>query len=243
MRLDHFVLNIDKKYQQDQTVVAEIQKFLPYMPKWGKGTAGFKVSNIWIGKEYLEMVHIRKAHGGGWISKWTELYNNGHRGMICLMLDVENIDTLYQFAQENQIAMSEPKWLDFKWFFNLLTRRMPWRNSYLPFFENVPFQIGFQEMKDNDARKFMEQYMVPNASEQGISGISEVVVSGLFTDEDFAMLDLFFAENIKNIDKNRQLTFATQRILFKQADCYTVELQTSSDRKEMIEIENVTIFL
>lgn len=241
MKLDHFVLNIDKKYQQDETIIEKIQKSLPYMPKWGKGTAGFKVSNIWIGKEYLELVHIRKAHGGGWVPEWTTMYNNGHRGMICLMLDVENIDELYQFAHTKNVAMSEPKWLEFKWFLNLLTRRMPWRNSYLPFFEHVPFQIGFQEMKDDKARDFMEQYMVPNASEQGINGITDVIVSGRFTENDFIMLDCIFGDKIKEVDGNRHLILSGQTVLFQQADTYTVTLQTTSDQKENIEIENVII--
>lgn len=34
---------------------------LPYEPKWGKGTKGFNVSNLWIGNEYLEMVNIKRT--------------------------------------------------------------------------------------------------------------------------------------------------------------------------------------
>lgn len=42
---------------------------------------------------------------------------------------------------------------------------MPWRNYYVPFFENVPFQIGFQETKDEKSGEFMNQYMVFNVKE------------------------------------------------------------------------------
>mgnify|MGYP000877496221 FL=1 len=58
MKLDHFVVNIDKKYQKDEKNISNISDSIPYEPKWGKGTKGFKVSNLWIGNEYLEMVHV-----------------------------------------------------------------------------------------------------------------------------------------------------------------------------------------
>ncbi len=162
MKLDHFVVNIDEKYQKDEKNISKISDSIPYEPKWGKGTKGFKASNLWIGNEYLEMIHILKKNGGGWVPEWTAKFNQGHRGMICLMLDVPDIDFIVQNLKSKGIPVTEPKWLEFKWFFNILTRRMPWRNSYIPFFENVPFQIGFQEMKDDRSRELMNQYMVPN---------------------------------------------------------------------------------
>ena len=39
---------------------------VPYEPKWGKGTKGFKASNIWIGNEYLEMIPPIK-YGWWWV--------------------------------------------------------------------------------------------------------------------------------------------------------------------------------
>lgn len=73
MKFDHFVLNIDEKYQSDTQIVKEINEAnFPYVPKYDKGTKGFKVSNLWIGQEYLEMVNILTADGGGWIPEWTK---------------------------------------------------------------------------------------------------------------------------------------------------------------------------
>ncbi len=60
MKLDHFVINVDRKFQVDKNIIKNIKDSIPYEPKWGKGTKGFKVSNLWIGNEYLEMVHILK---------------------------------------------------------------------------------------------------------------------------------------------------------------------------------------
>ncbi|WP_176698691.1 hypothetical protein [Romboutsia hominis] len=104
------------------------------------------------------------------------LYNNGHRGLICIMLDVVNIDEVYNLLNKKSIEITKPEHLKFKWFFNMLTRTMPWQNSYINFFEGVPLQIGFQQMNDEKSRKFMNEYMIPNSRDNDIIGISEVIV-------------------------------------------------------------------
>ena len=97
LRIDHLVVNIDKKYQTDEIAIQSIRDTgVPYEPKWGKGTKGFKASNIWIGNEYLEMIYLLKKDGGGWKPEWVEKYNKGHRGLICLMLDVDDLDKIYE---------------------------------------------------------------------------------------------------------------------------------------------------
>lgn len=149
LRIDHLVVNIDKKYQTDKTVIQSVRNTgFPYEPKWGKGTKGFKASNIWIGNEYLEMIHLLKNDGGGWKAEWVEKYNKGHRGLICLMLDVDDLDKIYEEMIDTNIT--KPQYLQFKWGFGLFTKTMPWRNSYFPFFEGVPLQIGLQQMKDEN---------------------------------------------------------------------------------------------
>ncbi|WP_234410458.1 hypothetical protein [Caldalkalibacillus mannanilyticus] len=81
MKIDHLVVNIDPHFQEDTDFINQVHHTgLPYEPKWGKGTKGFKVSNIWIGDEYFELVRIKSKDGGGWIPQWTAKYNEGHRG-------------------------------------------------------------------------------------------------------------------------------------------------------------------
>lgn len=65
VRLDHFVINIDN----DMKKLIELKKQIaplgiPFEPTWGKGTKGFKVANIWIGLQYLEMVWLKKRTVG-----------------------------------------------------------------------------------------------------------------------------------------------------------------------------------
>ena len=101
MKIDHLVVNVDEKYHNDNNIIKSIRENnFPHEPKWGKGTKGFKVSNLWIGNEYLEMIRILKENGGGWIQEWITKYNYGHRGMICLMLNVADIDITYQALTE-----------------------------------------------------------------------------------------------------------------------------------------------
>ncbi len=245
MKLDHFVVNINEKYQKDKNIIDDIRNAdFPYEPKWGKGTKGFKVSNLWIGNEYLEMVNILNTDGGGWVKEWSKKYNEGHRGMVCLMLDIENIDELYQILNQKNIPVTLPKWLEFKWFFNLLTRRMPWRNCYIPFFEKVPFQIGFQEMKDEKSRDFMNQYMVPNSRDKGIDGINKVIIRGAYSHNDFDMLKNVFGNLIKNENsKFISIELSTKQLIeFTVDPMYQVELYANSATGRFVEIENVKIY-
>lgn len=244
---DHLVININEGYQKDNKCInAIIEAGFPYKPTWGKGTRGFKVSNLWIGNEYFEMVNILKEDGGGWVEAWTKLYKNGHRGLICLMLDTNSLDNIYNVFRDRNINITTPEFLKFKWFFNLFTRTMPWKNSYINFFEGAPLQIGFQEMKDDKARKFMEEYMVPNSRENEILGIKKIVVKGSFNQNDIEVIEKIFSEYIINttpitikLDKN-------QTLIFEKDKEYKVDIFTQCNNEKFknkkILIENVTIY-
>lgn len=244
MKLDHFVINVDKKYQTDKTIIDCIRaNGFPYEPKWGKGTKGFKVSNLWIGNEYFEMIRILKPDGGGWIEEWTRKYNKGHRGMICLMFDVEGIDTIYHSLNRKNIPVTQPKWLEFKWFFSLLTRRMPWRNCYIPFFEGIPLQIGFQEMKDEKSRDFMNQYMVPNSRDNGIKGINKVIIKGQFTENDFDLISTVFGNTAYKHETSIKIKLPLNQIIEFVTDIYyKIDIYTDSSKGDFIEIENIKLY-
>ena len=243
MKIDHIVLNINPKYQTDNSIIEEIRKTgLLYKPENGKGTSGFKASNIWIGNEYFEMINILKPDGGGWVHKWTNLYNKGHRGMICLMLDVDNIESLYKNIKGKGIEISEPEWLEIKLFLNLFTKRMPWRNSYLPFFSEVPLQIGFQQLKDEKTRNFMNQRMNPNSIENGIKGIREITIFGKFSDYDFNLLNIVFEHKAEEEgNRIKVLLNSNQKVIFEKSDNYNVIVKTESNYNKSTVIENIKI--
>lgn len=245
-KFDHFVINIDERYQKDKSVIDTIvNSGFPYEPSWGKGTRGFKASNLWIGNEYFEMINILKSDGGGWKSDWVDLYNQGHRGLVCIMLDVVNIKELYNLLKEKNIEITKPEHLRFKWFFKMLTRTMPWQNSYVNFLEGIPLQIGFQQMNDEKSREFMNAYMVPNSKDNNIEGISKVRVKGSLTknDKDF-ICKLFDTYVTKTEPLTIQLN-QQQVLVFEDSESYSVEMVTKCDNDKFndktISIENVDV--
>lgn len=246
MKIDHLVININDEYQLSNKTIEEIKKNgFPYEPKWGKGTKGFKASNLWIGNEYFEMIRLLKKDGGGWKEEWVNHYNQGHRGLICLMIDVDNLDIEYQRILDKGINITEPKYLQFKWFFNLLTRTMPWRNSYIEFFEGVPMQIGFQQMKDEKSLDYMRQYMVPNSKDNGIEGIRKVVIKGSFSEKDYELIQQIFEVEEKNNDSIVVALSDNQQLIFQKSDFYSIEVYTYGDNENLygnkIKIENIQV--
>lgn len=217
---------------------------LPYESKWGKGTKGFKVSNLWIGNEYFEMVRIKKKDGGGWLQSWTEEYNRGHRGLIGFALDVEDIEAVYKRLLNLKVEVSPPEPLRFRWFFNLLTRTMPWKNSYIPRFEGVPFQFFLQQMNDEKSLAFMQQYMVPNSREHNIQGISQINIYGAWTPKDKKVLQDIFTDLVIQ-DGVITISLESQTICCMDAKTYRVEVLLDCQNDEYsgkeLEVGNLII--
>lgn len=122
---------------------------------------------------------------------------------------------------------------------------MPWQNSYIKFFEGIPLQIGFQQMKDDEARNFMKQYMVPNSYENGISGIDKVIVKGALTSNDKDLLKIIFDSYII---KDTPLTISLnekQVLIFQEDKNYLVEIFCKCTNNDFINkcigIENITL--
>ena len=106
----------------------------------------------------------------------------------------------------------------------------------------MPFQIGFQEMKDDKSRDFMSQYMVPNSKENGINGIYHVIIKGEFTNNDFDTIVSVFGEK-SNKEKNsiKVELNENQIIEFQKNQTYEIELFTNADNENTVKIENLTI--
>jgi hypothetical protein len=159
------------------------------------------------------------------------------------MFDVEGIDTIYHSLNRKNIPVTQPKWLEFKWFFSLLTRRMPWRNCYIPFFEGIPLQIGFQEMKDEKSRDFMNQYMVPNSRDNGIKGINKVIIKGQFTENDFDLISTVFGNTAYKHETSIKIKLPLNQIIEFVTDIYyKIDIYTDSSKGDFIEIENIKLY-
>ena len=244
LRIDHLVLNIDEYYQQEESTRMIEDVGLPYVPKNGKGTSGFKVSNLWLGDEYFEMVRIKKEDGGGWVPDWTKRYLAGERGLVCLMLETENMKALYSKLHKKD--MSLPEQAKYKLFYGLLSISPPWKNAYMPFLEGVPFQIGFQQMNNEKSKEKMYKQMKPNSRENGFTGISHIEIYGKYTRNDRELIYSLFTTkgDVENGDLVWELK-NNQKIVFIQAEEYNVNVYLNKENdngsKELIKIENVSI--
>lgn len=193
--IDHIVVNVDEKYQKNIQFIEQVNRLgLPYTPSKGKGNKGFKASNLWVGEEYFEFIYIKSKDGGGWIKDWVDKYNSGHRGVIGLFLKTHNIEKTSELLKS--FGISNPERISFPFFFKLINFSAKWQNAYLPYFDEVPFQLGFQQVDSPQIEKKMRNRMVPNSKANGIDGIKSVQFFGPFTRRDFEWLkNVFYCIN------------------------------------------------
>ncbi|MDQ0360341.1 hypothetical protein [Breznakia pachnodae] len=238
-KIDHLVLNIDRKYQINKNDIENIQESkIPYLPDKGKKTKGFRASNLWIGKEYLEMITILNDDGGGWTKDWVEKYHEGHRGLICVMLSVSDINELYTLFKH--LNMSKPERITFS-LFKFFKMRSPWKNCYLPFFENEQLQIGFQQIDSDKVQENMQKKMVPNSVENGIHGIEIVELYGKWSDTDFSIMATVF-NNCNQTEQSFNVTLPSQqKLIFIKSDENKTIVKTTANNMRQTIIENVQI--
>lgn len=161
------------------------------------------------------------------------------------MINVDNINKLYEELHKKKIEVSKPEQLKFKWFFNIFTRYMPWYNSYLEYFERVPLQLAFQQMKDKKSKEQMESYMVPNSKDNNIKGIKTIKVYGDFTKKDFDLLEKVFEDTSVEEESFTVDLEKNQRIIFVKEALYRVEVYTESEgsiyENRRLKVENVEV--
>jgi hypothetical protein len=178
MRLDHFVVHVDNNIAKlKQLAAAATSAGMPFNPKKGKGTSGFRATNIWIGDQYFEIPWLRRHDGGGWKKEWVELYNNGQRGAFCIFLLTRNLRELKARLEAAGVAVNEEK-VSFK-AFGLFTKVMPWTTLHLPRLPGTNLEISFIEYEPICETWFAR--MSPNAKTNGIEG----VLSGEIEVQDF----------------------------------------------------------
>ncbi|MGE7919061.1 hypothetical protein ACQKM9_08930 [Viridibacillus sp. NPDC093762] len=146
------------------------------------------------------------------------------------MIDVADLDLLCEDIQTKGISITNPESIKVKFLFNLFSKTLPWQNSYLNFFEGVPLQIGFQQMKNQKTREYMGKYMVPNATENNIEGINRIKISGNFSNNDFELLKKVFDVVLITENSLHVRLQHSQDIIFEKAMEYNVLV--SLKRKE-----------
>lgn len=193
MKIDHLTISVGENYHADQETMDGIRaQGFPYEPKWGRRNKQYQTSNLWIGDQYLELCRPLTPEAKGWNPQWAQRCRQGHRGLLCLMLEVDDIDAIYERITLRGLPITKPEYLKLRW--GPFSASMPWRNSFFPFLQGEPFQIGLQQMKSQRAADRLRRDMKPNSRDNGIMGLREITVRGSFTQMDFQLLAALFRD-------------------------------------------------
>jgi len=174
MHLDHFVIHVDDKSVPANIAEAANSAGFPFNPNKGKGTKGFKATNIWMGREYFEITWLLKKDGGGWIPEWVERYNKGARGLTCLFLRTNELDKLENDFLQREIEHRVER-TSFKVLWGLYTVKLPWRILLLPPIPGTDMEISFIEYDKGAIEKY-SKYWKPNSTENGITSINSATI-------------------------------------------------------------------
>ncbi|GGX62657.1 hypothetical protein [Saccharospirillum salsuginis] len=181
LKLDHVVLHSDGTAHVEDLKETLQSAGIPYEPSWGKKARGFRISNIWIGRQYFEIVEIH-SDDNLWQPQWADRHREGERGTFCLFLKVDrNIDDVYRQLVDSGVEATAPERTRFKWLFGLLEKKLPWRFITLPKIPGTDIELGIIEYDEGAERKF-EPFMVPNGTEVGLTGLSNPVIQSFHSD-------------------------------------------------------------
>ena len=187
LTLDHIVVHVDG---DDITQLkSELDRAgLPFEPDWGKKAKGFKVANVWIGRQYVEIVNIL-APDNLWQPQWSARHARGDRGVYCLFLKTDqDFDDLHAAFTRGGVHASQPERTRFKWMFGLLEKKLPWRFMLLPPVPGTPVELGVIQY-DRGAEAKFRPFMVPNAEDKGLLGLEKATVVSGNRDEACAWLE------------------------------------------------------
>ncbi len=166
MPFDHIVVHIAGA--QDVSVLKSNLDAanVPFEPDWGKSAKGFKVSNVWIGRDYFEFVEITNDDSV-WRHEWVQRHLAGEHGAYCVFFRVDrDLEAIAQSLAQANIAHGVIEQTRFKWLFGLLEKRLPWRYLILPPLPGSRIEIGLIQYEPGAAEK-NKPYMVPNGEDVG----------------------------------------------------------------------------
>ena len=246
IRLDHFVIHVD----HDMGRLLELKGTLaamgyPFEPTWGKGTREFQVANVWIGKQYLEIVWLKRSDCRDWVPEWVHRYNQGHRGITAVMLLTDELEQIRTDLLARGVRVGQPERTSFRFFFGLLRKTLPWRYVLLEPVPGTDLQIGFIELDGPEVLQQLKAYMVPNAAEHGIEGIRTAVVRDAFTDAAWSFWKRVFPQAVSTVNRIAlDLAEGTSLVVERnQSSGIEVELHATTRREELVgqrcRLENV----
>lgn len=123
---------------------------------------------------------------------------------------------------------------------------MPWRNAYVAPF-SYGMQIGFQQMKDEKTRSYMQAYMEPNSRAMGVTCIQAVELYGPYTPADKQTIHAIFPMAEEMTDRISVTIDGGQVVSFVDADTVYSRVVCQSERSDVVgnevAIENMRVHI
>jgi len=175
LEIDHVVIHIDSSKNVDEFKHHLDNAGVPFEPAWGKKSKGFKISNIWFGMQYFEIVNIVKSKNL-WLPRWAKRHAKGERGTFCILFKLQSpISDLQKKLSDGGYRVTEPERTTFKGFLGLFEKTLPWRFFLTSKIPGTNIELGFIEY-DAGAEEQIKPYLVPNGSDVGLTGLSRPVI-------------------------------------------------------------------
>ena len=196
LKINRLQIGVESDWLTDTSEMVRIQMFgLPYAPAHGKSTLAFRVGNLWLGEQAAELFVPRRLIGMDEYRDWGNRYQQGHRGLLAVVLETENLDMIYERLCWN--GLSEPIMLRKHIGKGSYSQQFLASSSQLPFFKALPFQLLFVQGKKDIDSALRKQIMQPNARQHGIEGIESVRIRAPFAQEEWKLLQCVFPQGTK----------------------------------------------
>ncbi|MBD3286796.1 hypothetical protein GF359_09250 [candidate division WOR-3 bacterium] len=252
LRLNHLIVHIDN----DEEILTGLKKELypqgyPFNPESGEKGGGYQASNIWIGKQYIQLVRLTREAGTGWEERWVKAYNEGHRGPVALIIATHRLDELREGFEKQDLDIQIPKKASSKDIIGLftdllgITKQAPWKILYLPSIPGTDMEIGFIEYQGN-AEEELAEIMKPNSANNGITSINRAKIYLPQWEEGMEYLGKIFPD-LKDSKSQYRIRMLDSELLFFRSEPgeFGVKLETSCEKKDLVggkfDIENLSV--
>lgn len=193
MRIDHIVVHTDHDVEKLNSLSSTINaQGFPFNPEAGRRSLEYRVSNINVGNEYIEVVRLMRSNAPSWMPLWTSEYSSGQRGVFCIFLEVEDVERLAVAIKKSGIRARGPAVLTYPYLLGLFRVETPYFIYYLPNFPDTALQFAIMQYKKPSLRESALASLQPNAEKNGINGVRKLEIELPNLDENTEMLQKLF---------------------------------------------------
>lgn len=217
MRIDHIVVHVDNDPLKVNTLSSAINaQGFPFNPEAGRRSFDYRVNNINVGNEYIEVVRLVRPKTSSWMPLWTNEYNKGERGVFCIFLEVDDVERLAVAIKKAGIRARGPAVLTYPVLLGIIHTETPYFIYYLPNFPDTPLQLAIMQYKKPSQRESFMAKLQPNSEQNGINGVRKVEIELPNLDGSMDMLQKLFPDLHHEHDEWFTM-LEKQRVIFRRS--------------------------